>query len=84
MLGDRLPAFPDPPTRGGGGIRFGCGLVFGLIVGFLLFFRYVPLHPGVCLAWGLVAGLVMGVFSAAYGDRFWYRVIDWFQWLFHV
>jgi hypothetical protein len=57
--------------------------VFGLFFGFILVFRRAPFQLGVGLAVGIGAGLVIGFLSAAYGDRFWYRFMDLFRWLFY-
>ena len=60
------------------GIRFGCGLLAGLALGFALGARFAS-------GFGVLVTLALGLFSAilavAYGDRFWYGLMNLFSWL---
>jgi hypothetical protein len=60
------------------GVRFGCGVLFGLVLGVIVAFQF-PLDTAV--GWFVVLavlGLVCGFLAAKYGDEFWHSLTDWF------
>jgi hypothetical protein len=65
------------------GVRLGCGLVVGLVVGFFVAFRYAGATLNSSLAWTVGGGVIFGILPAAFGDRFWYRFMTAFRWLFY-
>jgi hypothetical protein len=66
------------------GIRFGCGALFGSILGFSLAIRGFPerIVWTVLVAFGVA--LAFGFLATRYGDRFWERIASimrgWFWW----
>ena len=58
------------------GIRFGCGLVVGLVLGF---FFAIRAFSNFVLPAAVAAGLALGLLSAVYGDRFWYALLRGFS-----
>ena len=70
---------PDPPTREGGAVRFGCGLLFGVVLGFLAAWRTIYGRLGLCLAIGFGVGLLLGFMSMLKGDSVWFSVGKWFR-----
>ncbi len=70
-----------PSDRSGGGLRLGCGGLFGLVVGLVWFgdelFRGAPL----ALALVPVAVVACAVLAWRYGDAFWDHVrhADWWH-----
>ena len=79
MFDDPIPIQPDPPTRDGRGVRFGCGFVFGLVA-FLYVFRYRTLELRWALLAALAVGVAVGVVSAVQGDCFWFKVMEYSRW----
>ena len=61
-------------------MRFGCGALVGAIFAFAIFVSGVPISTGAIVL--LFAGLILlfGFLSARFGDRFWLRLLAWFQW----
>jgi len=70
---------PDPLEKR---IRFGCGFVFGLLVGAgltrLLSLVNVGGYYGLALL--VTAGVVFGWVAMKYGDDFWFALSEWFWW----
>jgi hypothetical protein len=58
-------------------VRFGCGFLFGLVIGLLEFTRIFLFSSGSTLivTVGIVA-VVCGLLALKYGDRFWYYVLE--------
>jgi hypothetical protein len=52
-------------------IRFGCGFVFGLIVGVSSLILFLVGNDSSWLASALVVALIFGALSMRYGDPFW-------------
>jgi hypothetical protein len=66
-----------PPGRLERGLRFGCGSVFGVVLGFLIAAQFV--HPGWHAALIILPIVVgCGLAAARWGDEFWRVVIDSF------
>ena len=63
---------PDPPTSDGRLLRGGCGLVFGVIMGWCIAIRLLTGHVGIVAAVAVISGVVAAICSARYGDRFWF------------
>ena len=83
MFDDPLVATtPDPPSREGRLVRFGCGFVFGLVVGWCVLVRYLAFHIGLILALAVGCAVAVGAASALYGDRFWFSFGSIFRRLF--
>jgi hypothetical protein len=61
----------EPPDALEKRIRFGCGFVFGLVVGGYIALRLFPWNGFVVVAIILVSALVCGVLAMKQGDRFW-------------
>jgi hypothetical protein len=61
-------------------IRFGCGFVFGLIVGFFTAITYVFETWGFIILVSLCAAIVCGLLAKKYGDAFWYSIRNWWFW----
>ena len=74
MTGERTP---DQLERG---IRFGCGLVAGAILGVLGALTTLAGGLVTCVLLGAGAAPLFGVLAVRYGDRFWYglRHLRWF------
>ena len=70
---------PDPPTPEGRYVRGGCGLVFGIIMGWCIAIRLLRGHVGIVAIVSITAGLVAAICSARYGDRFWFSVSSAFR-----
>ena len=60
-------------------VRFVCGALLGLVVGFLIFTRVADLgHSG---AWWIAgAAFTLGLAAAYWGDSFWESLGRWFFW----
>lgn len=74
MNGERAP---DQLEKG---IRFGCGLVAGAILGGLGALYSLADDLFTCVLLGAGMALLFGVLAVRYGDRFWYglRHLRWF------
>lgn len=59
-------------------IRFGCGFVFGLIVGFFFTLSHIIETWGGVILIALSVAVVCGLLARRYGDDFWYSLKDWF------
>jgi hypothetical protein len=70
---------PDPPTRQGRAVRFGCGLLFGFCAGSWAAWRIMRDQLGLCLAIGVGVAVVFAFLSAVKGDRFWFPLGEWFR-----
>jgi len=68
----------NEPDRLEKGIRFGCGGLFGAVVGFFFIIDLPPKSYGGILAACAVGAIVCGLLAMRYGDRFWYGLRDWF------
>ena len=70
---------PDPLEKK---VRFGCGFLFGLLVGFFEAARYLYRHyPASMLTTGIVVGaLICGWLAMRYGDRFWFSMLGTRWW----
>ncbi|MCI0612707.1 hypothetical protein L0244_06930 [bacterium] len=58
------------------GVRFGCGAIFGFIVGFFVVSKYYmdisgPLKNGIAVA------ILFGILAAVLGDKFWTSAKWW-------
>lgn len=71
---------PRPPfeDREAVGVRFGCGALFGLIVGLGSIYSLPSVGPVIAVAVALA--LVCGGLSARYGERFWSSASRWLGW----
>ena len=56
-------------------IRFGCGFVFGFLLGGLSNFRHLASHGYYLLASTALIGLLCGIFAVRQGDKFWYSLL---------
>ena len=84
MFDDPLVATtPDPPSRDGRGVRFVCGLVFGLVVGWCVFVRLFAFHLNIALILACASGFAIGIASAVFGDRFWFSFSSVFRRVFN-
>lgn len=70
------PPSPEADARLGAAVRFGCGLIFGIL--FALFLGLVEMGTTMGAVLLILAGsaLVFGWLSMVWGDRFW-RLIPW-------
>jgi hypothetical protein len=61
-------------------VRFGCGFVFGGIIGFFFALREIAAFTGTF--WAFVAGIAVlfGFLAMRYGDEFWHSLPDWLRW----
>ena len=61
-------------------LRFGCGFVFGGVVGLFLVAREVAAFTG--SAWAAVGSVavIVGFLAMRYGDAFWRSISHWFHW----
>ena len=66
-----------PPDRFEKGVRFGCGLLAGFFFGFLGAIKFAEQSLSGPMAVAAVLGLVFGLLSMKYGDRFWHSVKNW-------
>ena len=68
------------PDRLEKGIRFGCGLVAGGILGVLGALSIPTYRLLTCVLSGAGVALLFGALAVRYGDRFWYglRHLFWF------
>jgi hypothetical protein len=57
-------------------IRFGCGFVFGALVGFFAALRAFAETVGV-LAVTMGVAVTCALLAVRYGDRFWYSIRQW-------
>lgn len=62
------------------GVRFGCGALFGLAVGFFIVLRWSELDRLGCLAVMVVAALGCGAWARYLGNDFWHAIARWFPW----
>jgi hypothetical protein len=70
---------PAPSHAVARGVRFGCGFVVGAILAVVYAAtQWRTLGPLVGVA--VAAGLVFGVLSARWGDRFWVRLSSALRW----
>ena len=62
------------------GIRFGCGFLFGALIGVALAIRGLTEWTGV--HWALIAGgaVVCALLALRFGDRYWDHVAAWLRW----
>jgi hypothetical protein len=69
---------PDPMEKR---IRFGCGFLFGLVIGLFEFARVLYTSAGLVVAVSAVsAALVCCWLAMKYGDRFWTELLSRWQW----
>jgi len=61
---------PDPMEKK---IRFGCGFLFGLVIGFFEFARtmYRYNSTGAVISCAVISVFLCGWLALKYGDRFW-------------
>lgn len=69
-----------PPDAAEKGIRFGCGAIFGLVVGFFTVVKITRMDPAMTIAILAIVSLSLGLFAMRYGDRFWEAVRSWWWW----
>jgi hypothetical protein len=62
-------------------IRFGCGFIFGLVLGFVYAIGWVAVTWGVFVAIVIATAIVCGLLAMKYGDSFWYYLKDRSWWL---
>ena len=65
---------PDPTEKS---LRFGCGFVFGVVVGSIFIMRQVHAMGG--FEWACVAGIaiIFGFLALFGGDDFWHAIFKW-------
>jgi len=61
-------------------IRFGCGAIFGFLLGFNFVYFGFSMHPARFVV-GILAAIIFGILAVRYGDRFWERLTNWIPWL---
>jgi len=73
---------PPPPLedREAVGIRFGCGALFGLVLGLGGVYELTSRSLAPVIVSALVVALVCGLFSARHGERFWSGLSGWLRW----
>lgn len=70
----------EKPDATGKIIRFGCGAIFGFLLGFdFVYFGFSMLSASLIV--GIVAAIIFGILALRYGDRFWERLTNWIPWL---
>ena len=60
-------------------VRFGCGLVVGLVLGFFLSIQFDILSIPIAIG----AAILFGFLAVAFGERFWNALMkfgSWFGW----
>jgi hypothetical protein len=80
--GRNLNSVPDDhvPDRVEKRIRFGCGFLFGGLLGFFVAVRSIAENAGAVLAVALGIAVVCALLAVRYGDRFWYALREWLDW----
>ena len=73
----------DPGSLGprDGGTRFGCGVLFGLVLGAFASLAWVEGPATSMVSFILFVALVCGVLATLLGDRFWLNVRRYLWWL---
>ncbi len=63
-------------------IRFGCGFLFGLVIGFFEFARilYSTDSAGFLILLTVMLAPVCGLLAIKFGDRFWHYVLERVRW----
>jgi Na+-driven multidrug efflux pump len=70
----------DPePDRLDKQIRFGCGFLFGLPLGFLLALKTLMESAGALTTLTLAIACLCGWLAMRYGDKFWTDLVRWFS-----
>ncbi len=72
-----MPRQPDKTEKG---ICFGCGAIFGLVVGFLTAAKFAGVDLASTIAITIVVSLSLGLLSMKYGSRFWEVILHWRWW----
>jgi hypothetical protein len=70
---------PDPPTPEGRYVRGGCGLVFGVVMGWCIAIRFLRGDIGIVTVVAVAFGVIAAICSARYGDRFWFSATSAFR-----
>ncbi len=75
------PPDPERPDRETLGIRFGCGAIFGLLLGpTSIFVSLTSRSLASLILASLVCALICGLLAARFGERFWEKVGSWSGW----
>jgi hypothetical protein len=61
-------------------LRFGCGFVFGLFIGFLVAAQSIYHSLGWLATITFIVGVAFGLLAMRYGDKFWYSIKKWDWW----
>jgi hypothetical protein len=61
--------------------RFGCGALFGVVIGIGLAIRFAFSSLGFIAAIIVGAILICGYLALKFGDEFWPSIKDWWWWL---
>ncbi|MEJ2039424.1 MAG: hypothetical protein P8X55_10865 [Desulfosarcinaceae bacterium] len=61
-------------------IRFGCGFIFGMILGFFTAITWMTSTWGIVVFVTLGAAIVFGLLARKYGDAFWHSLKNWWYW----
>ena len=67
------------PDRTEKGIRFGCGFVFGLVVGLFTALTWIIDSWSIAVI-ALIAAVVCGLLAERCGDAFWRSLRNWWYW----
>ncbi len=62
-------------------IRFGCGALIGLAIGFLITLRFIlSIELGFAAVISVALAGICGLLAVKHGDEFWYSLKDWLGW----
>jgi hypothetical protein len=67
----------EPPDKLEKGLRFGCGLIFGILAGILVALMWAGWSGRFILGGGLIGGLLCAICALRFGDRFWLALYRW-------
>ena len=70
----------NEPDKTEKSIRFGCGFIFGLVIGFFTAITYPIERWDIVLLIALSVAVVSGLLAKKYGDSFWHSIKKWWYW----
>lgn len=70
----------EHPDNAEKGIRFGCGFVFGIVLGGIAALRVFYDEGNSAVVMAVVIALIFGFIALRFGDSFWRWYARWFNW----